>query len=87
MSEDVDQKSECLLNGFIRNMTDSLDYTIPQEIILLIMSFYYLEEYFEIIDGRYYEVDVRIITRIKNHGSQSAYGHKLISSTDRYRYI
>ena len=90
MSEDVDQKSEYLLNGFIRNITDSLDYTIPQEIILLIMSFYYLGEYFEIIDDRYYEIgeeDDRMITRVNNDGVQSIYGHKLIRSTDRYRYI
>ena len=52
---EVDQRTKSLLHGFIQSLAKTMNHMIPDSIILMILSFYYLGEYFKEFDDKIYQ--------------------------------
>ena len=80
----IDSKTKHLVHGFVREMNSILTQIIPEPIIYVILSFYFLGEYFEIFDPKYYKVteENKTVTKTSNTGWSvpSCYGKMLIDS-------
>ena len=88
---DIDDDTKYLLHGYIRNIQKSIDNIIPDIIINVILSFYYISEYFHIFEDKYYKIvkdNNQIIQCIKSHHDASIYGNILIDCDgNQQRYI
>ena len=78
----IDKNVIHLFYGYIRRVQPSLDRIIPDEIVLICISFHYLNEYFAVAapDYRIHSSNCKVIEKIKRAYRSSAYGNVLISS-------
>ena len=75
---DVPVDTQHVLNGFIRNIQKSIDNIIPDEIMIVILSFYYLTEYFKDTKCSLTEQNTKIT--LKSGYNNNAYGNIHIDS-------
>ena len=54
--EEIDDHTKSLLDGFVRDVEKSMSHIIPDSIVLIILSFYYISEYFKQFDDKLYEI-------------------------------
>ena len=86
--KDVDQRTNDVVNGYLRNQQSLLPYTdnpyylIPSLVIHLILSFYFDPEYFESDSNGYYKVsdDGKTVQKAGGSYNCSVYGHAVIPS-------
>ena len=87
--EAVDAKTEYLVSGYAHRIQRLIqDQIIPQEVIDLCIVYYFIVEFFAIIDFGYWTVSEckRIITRTKGTPSASVYGNVVIPSDEERIY-
>ena len=81
--DDIDDKTKNLVNGFIRNIDESMDQIIPDSIIFIVFAFYYLDEYFKTFDTAHYQCDDnRTIECIDDANEHSVYGNISIQAME-----
>ena len=80
--KEIDERTTNLLHGYTRSIAIILDCIIPEEIVMLLISFYYVEECFAIFDKKTYNISNPHYTQITHIGRpyarSSIYGNKLI---------
>ena len=75
---DIPDDTKCVLSGYIRNMQKYIDNDIPEVIMMIILSFYYIAEYFKDTDCKGSENNTKIVSTGSN---RNAYGNIHIDST------
>ena len=87
----VDKYTKHLLYGFTRNIQKDICLIIPDPIIVIILSFYYLPEYFKDFDKSIFQCintnDTQINTLSDNTSWSSIYGNIMISSDKQQKCI
>ena len=83
---EVDQDTLHLLHGFIREAQNLVDPVIPDSILLIVLSFYHLSEYFA-SHGREMTMIDEFTVAGAPYGDRSAYGAKIIPSNSEKIYI
>eukprot|EP01083_Nonionella_stella_P161989 531307_1 len=79
--EKADSRIICLVYGYIRCIEQSLGHTIPDEIVLICLSFYYSNEYFALA-AEHYKIDheSKRIEKTERAYDSSAFGNRKIPS-------
>ena len=76
--KDVPDETQHLINGYIRDIKKSIDNIIPDEIMFVILTFYYLTEYFKDTKCSLTEQNTKITLKSGYHNN--AYGNIQIDS-------
>ena len=87
----VDEDTENLVRGFIRNIQESMLLIIPDPIIMIVLSFYYLGEYFKDFNKSIFgcvDKDCQILKCVSTNSPWSSiYGNVIASSDKSEKYI
>ena len=75
---EIPDDTKYLLSGFIRRMEKEVNNDIPEVIMMIILSFYYIAEYFKDTDCELSEKNTKITSAGHN---RNGYGNLIIDST------
>ena len=84
-TDKIDPNTKNLVHGYARNIQKSMDQIIPEAMIFIILSFYYLSEYFKEFEPDLYEhtINNRTIKSIKHDSTNgTVYGAVSVSLSD-----
>ena len=87
---EIDQHSKELVYGFIRECQNSVHQIIADSLIYIILTYYYLSEYFETFNEEIYTrlINPKIIKKlIKSDSVSSIYGNVKISSEKHEKWV
>ena len=82
----IDDETVYLVHGFIHYTEKSLNIIIPEPIFLILMSFYYISEYFKVC-GEGMKITDNFTVRASATGDCTAFGATIIPSNNDNTYI